>query len=128
MNRVWDYIGFAVWFAGLGYIVIWLLGSPDHLMLPPALHAVGVAAAMLVPVRLLLRAVGRRRAGAGRCARANPPPFCGRRGESRRIRFARSSRAAISACAACRIKRGYGISSALPAINAGYARSLRAAT
>jgi membrane protein implicated in regulation of membrane protease activity len=61
MNRVWDYIVFAVWFAGLGYIVVWLGGSPVHLMLPPALHAVGVAAATLVPVRLLVRAVGRRR-------------------------------------------------------------------
>jgi hypothetical protein len=64
MNRVWDYIGFAVWFAGLGYIVLWLLGSPDHLTLPPALHAIGVAAAMLVPVRLLFHAVSRRRAAA----------------------------------------------------------------
>ena len=36
MNRVWDYIGFAVWFAGLGYIVLWLFGSPEHLILPPA--------------------------------------------------------------------------------------------
>jgi hypothetical protein len=61
MNRVWDYIGFAVWFAGLGYIVLWLLGSPGHLVLPPGLQAVGVASAMLVPVRLLLRVVSRRR-------------------------------------------------------------------
>jgi hypothetical protein len=61
MNRVWDYISFAVWFAGLGYIALWLLGSPDHLMLPPGLHAVGVASAMFVPVRLLLRVVDRRR-------------------------------------------------------------------
>ena len=38
MNRVWDYIVFAVWFAGLGYIVVWLGGLPVHLMLPPALH------------------------------------------------------------------------------------------
>ena len=65
MNRVWDYIVFAVWFAGLGYIVVWLGGSPVHLMLPPALHAVGVAAATLVPVRLLVRAVGRRRPAPG---------------------------------------------------------------
>ncbi len=64
MNRVWDYIGFAIWFAGLGYIVLWLLGSPDHLALPPALHAIGVTAAMLVPVRLVLRSVRRRRAAA----------------------------------------------------------------
>ncbi len=51
MSRVWDYISFAVWFAGHGYLVMWLLGSPDHLVLPPALHAIGVAAAMLIPVR-----------------------------------------------------------------------------
>jgi cytochrome b561 len=62
MKRVWDYISFAVWFAGLGYIVMWLLGSPDHLVLPPALHAIGVAAAVLVPVRLFLRIVKRQRA------------------------------------------------------------------
>jgi hypothetical protein len=73
MNRVWDYIGFAVWFAGLGTIVLWLLGSPDHLTLPPALHAIGVASAMLVPVRLVLRAVSRRRAGAVPAVRARKP-------------------------------------------------------
>ena len=65
MNRVWDHIGFAVWFAGLGYIVMWLLRSPDLLLLPPALHVLGVASAMFVPVRLLLRAMSRRRASAG---------------------------------------------------------------
>ena len=57
MNRVWDYIGFAVWFAGLGYIAMWLFGTPGQLALSPGLHAVGVASAMFVPVRLLLRAV-----------------------------------------------------------------------
>lgn len=62
MNRVRDYIGFAVWFAGLGYIVMWLLRSPDLLLLPPALHVLGVASAMFVPVRLFLRARSRRRA------------------------------------------------------------------
>jgi hypothetical protein len=69
MNRVWDYIVFAVWFAGLGYVVVWLGGPPVHLMLPPALPAVGVAAATLVPVRLLMRAVGRRRLAPGVMAR-----------------------------------------------------------
>ena len=64
MNRVWDYIGFAVWFAGLGYIVLWLFGSPEHLILRPALHIIGVGLAMLVLVRLLFRTVGRRRVGA----------------------------------------------------------------
>jgi len=65
MNRVWDYIGFAFWFAGLGYIVMWLLRSPDLLLLPPALHIVGIASAMFVPVRLIARFIGRRRAAAG---------------------------------------------------------------
>jgi hypothetical protein len=64
MNRVWDYIGFAVWFAGLGYIVLWAFASPEHLMLSPGLHAAGVGAAMFVPVRLLMRAVNRRRLAA----------------------------------------------------------------
>lgn len=73
MNRVWDYIGFAVWFAGLGYIAMWLVGSPDHLTLPPALHAVGVAAAVLIPVRLVLRAISKRRAGAVPAARPRKP-------------------------------------------------------
>jgi hypothetical protein len=65
MNRVWDYIGFAIWFAGLGYIVMWLLSSPDLLLLPPVLDVIGVASAMFVPVRMLLRVIGRRRAAAG---------------------------------------------------------------
>ncbi|MGH6684461.1 MAG: hypothetical protein ACRECA_11200 [Pseudolabrys sp.] len=64
MNRVWDYIGFVIWFAGLGYIVMWLLGSPQHLVLPPSLHLVGLASAASIPVHLLLRAIGRRRRAA----------------------------------------------------------------
>jgi cytochrome b561 len=74
MTRVWDYISFAIWFSGLGYIVLWLLGSPNHLVLPPALHAIGVAAAVLIPVRLLLRIVKRRRAaGASPAIHARQP-------------------------------------------------------
>jgi hypothetical protein len=73
MNRVWDYISFAVWFAGLGYIVLWLFGSPGQLALSPGLHAVGVAAAMFVPVRLLVRAVGRRRHRAQTASRPRKP-------------------------------------------------------
>ena len=65
MNRVRDYIGFAVWFVGLGYIVMWLLSSPDLLLLPPVLHVVGIASAIFVPVRLLTRAISRRRAATG---------------------------------------------------------------
>jgi hypothetical protein len=73
MNRVWDYIGFAVWFAGLGYIVMWLFGSSDHLVLSPGLHAIGVAAAMFVPVRLVLRAVGARWLAAQTAIRPRKP-------------------------------------------------------
>lgn len=73
MNRVWDYIGFAVWFAGLGYIVMWLFGTPGQLVLSPGLHAVGVASAMFVPVRLLLRAVGARRHAAHTAVRPRMP-------------------------------------------------------
>ena len=62
MTRVRDYISFAIWFAGLGYIAMWLLGSPDHSTLPPSLYAVGMATAVLVPVRLFLLIVKRRRA------------------------------------------------------------------
>ena len=36
MNRVRDYLGFAVWFAGLGYIAMWPLGRAEHLTLPRA--------------------------------------------------------------------------------------------
>ncbi len=61
MNRVWDYISFAVWFAGAGYIVLWLFGSPGHLVLPPALHAAGVAAVLFTPVCILLRVINLRR-------------------------------------------------------------------
>jgi hypothetical protein len=64
MNRVWDYIGFAVWFAGLGYIALWAFGSPEQLVLSPGLHAAGVGAAVFVPVRLLMRAVSRRKLAA----------------------------------------------------------------
>ncbi len=73
MNRVWDYIGFAVWFAGLGYIVMWLLGSSDRLALSPGLHVIGVAAAMFVPVRLLLRVARRRRNAAQSAVRPRQP-------------------------------------------------------
>jgi len=65
MKRVWDYIGFAVCFAGLGYVVLWLVGSRDLLALPPALHALGGGAAAFVPVRLVIGVIGRRRAANG---------------------------------------------------------------
>jgi hypothetical protein len=112
MNRVWDYIGFTVWFAGLGYIVMWLFGSSDHLVLSPGLHAIGVAAAMFVPVRLVLRAVGARRLAAQTAIRPRKPAAVLRLSQrNRRTGIARSSRAANSACAVCRIDRDCGISS-----------------
>lgn len=72
MNRVWDYIGFAVFFAGLGYIALWLAGPVEHLALPPGLHALGFAAAMFVPFRLIYSAARRRRAAVS-AARAVRP-------------------------------------------------------
>jgi hypothetical protein len=72
MNRVWDYIGFAIWFAGLGYIALWAFGSPEQL-LSPGLHAAGMAAAMSVPVRLLVSAVSRRRIVAKNMPRPRNP-------------------------------------------------------
>ena len=81
MNRIKDYAGFAIWFAGLGYIVLWPLTSPEFggkpfgasifcrdgspsaldllcnsahpLQLPPGLHAMGILSAIVVMVRLL---------------------------------------------------------------------------
>jgi len=78
MNRVWSSIVFAVSFAGVGYIVLWLFDSPGHLTLPPALHVIGLPAAAFIPFRLLLYAFGRRRAapgaGAGSWVPARMPP------------------------------------------------------
>jgi hypothetical protein len=59
MNRVWDYMGFVIWFLGLGYIALWPLASPDHLVLPPALNVLGAASAIFVVVSLLLREIMR---------------------------------------------------------------------
>jgi hypothetical protein len=76
MNRVWDYAGFAVWFIGLGTVVLWLVGSFEHPMLPPALHTVGLASATFVAVRLLLLAIARWRVpfGVARAAAAARAP------------------------------------------------------
>lgn len=62
MTRVSDYIGFAVCFAGLGYVGLWFVGSPDFVALPPVLHALGGGAAAFVPVRAILFVVRRLRA------------------------------------------------------------------
>jgi hypothetical protein len=73
MNRVWDYISFAVWFAGLGYIALWAFGPSEQLMLSPGLHAAGVGAAMFIPVRLLMHAVSRRRLAARNAPHSRNP-------------------------------------------------------
>ncbi len=93
MNRIKDYIGFAIWFAGLGYIALWPVTSPDlggkpfgasifcrdtplgvldflcnsalPLQLPPNLHVLGFLSALFVTVRLLQRALNRLRRAVG---------------------------------------------------------------
>jgi len=76
MNRVCDYCGFVVWFVGLGYIVLWLVGAPEHHMLPPALHGLGLLSATFVCVRLIVLAIRRWRvpAAGGRAPSALPEP------------------------------------------------------
>ena len=86
MNRVRDYFGFATWFLGLGYIVLWPLTAHDDglalldflsvcdrhfvvaelicashgaLQLSPGLHLVGMVAAAGVLLGLLLRPIRR---------------------------------------------------------------------
>jgi hypothetical protein len=85
MKLVRDYLGFAVWFAGIGYVVLWPLaeagdGMPfggsyvcvagvlsvlcgfDHpLTLPPALHVLGALLAVVVVGRLARRLLRRLR-------------------------------------------------------------------
>jgi hypothetical protein len=86
MSRVWDYFGFAVWFAGLGYIVLWLCGSVAQLgSLSPLMHVIGVAAAISVPIRLAFGIGERRGANAAFAARASER----RRGKSRCAAFRR---------------------------------------
>jgi hypothetical protein len=93
MNRVRDYADFVGWFAGLGYIVLWPVASPDFggkpfgatifcsdgapnladslcnwvhpLHLPPALHVLGFLSAVFVTTRLLVYAIRRPWRGAG---------------------------------------------------------------
>lgn len=91
MNRLKDYIGFAIWFAGVGYILLWPLAANGHggklfgdsllcgsegplplyilchaahpLTLPPTLHVLGTASVLAAGLRLLC-------AGWRRCRRA----------------------------------------------------------
>jgi hypothetical protein len=74
MDRVWDYLGFVIWFTGLGYIVLWLLGKFDRPVLPPALHAVGLMAAIFAALRLLLLARTRMRAASAATVAAPVAP------------------------------------------------------
>jgi len=64
--RLRDYIGFAVWFAGLSYMAIWLLawGTLGR-ALPPSLHILGALMFLAVAgqgMYLVLRRARRRRA------------------------------------------------------------------
>ena len=89
MNRVRDYIGFAIWFSGLGYVALWPVTSPDSdgkpfgasivchdvslnvldllcnsahpLQLPPSLHALGLLSTLTVALRLFCYAFKRSR-------------------------------------------------------------------
>lgn len=64
MARVWDYLGFAICFAGLGYAGLCLAGSHELLALPPILRAFGLGAAVFVPVRAVMEIRKRRRTAA----------------------------------------------------------------
>lgn len=87
MNRCKDYFGFAVWFAGIGYAVLWpfsangnggypfgasivcgaehggimaaLCNLPHPFALPVGLHVLGFAAAVLVTARVSFRLLDR---------------------------------------------------------------------
>jgi hypothetical protein len=89
MNRVGEYIRFAVWFSGLGYIVLWPMTAHDDgiaaasfacgqpfaladficgpragLHLSPGLHLAGMMSSAFVVACLALRPLRRRRARA----------------------------------------------------------------
>ena len=87
MNRCRDYFGFAMWFAGIGYAVLWPLSAigkgghpfgasivcgdargalvaalcelPHPFALPVGLHVLGLAAVLLVAARVSLRLLDR---------------------------------------------------------------------
>ncbi len=92
MNRVKDYIQFAVGFVGVGYIVLWpltahdngiapleaaficghsfgltdLICHPPHVLrLSPGLHLIGSISVAFIGLRVLFRRLYRRRAPAG---------------------------------------------------------------
>ena len=98
MNRIKDYARFVGWFAGLGYIVLWPVTSPElggkpfgasvfcrdgspgmldflcnsanPVQLPPGLHALGFLSAVFVTIQLLCYAIRRSR----RMSRSATPP------------------------------------------------------
>lgn len=104
MNRVRDYIQFAVWFVGLGYIVLWPLTARDNdiaklsaywacgdepseqvnwlcnpshaLHLSPGLHLVGLMSAICVIARVLMHRLCRSRRPPG--AEATAPAIASR--------------------------------------------------
>jgi hypothetical protein len=89
MNRIKDYSGFAAWFLGLGYLVLWpitadefggvsfgasilcregaaqwlglLCNAASALRLPPGLHLLGFMSALYVAARVLADTVRRSR-------------------------------------------------------------------
>lgn len=60
MNRVGEYIRFAVGFSGLGYLVLWPLTAHDVLHLSPGLHLAGMMSSACVVIGLALRPLRRR--------------------------------------------------------------------
>jgi hypothetical protein len=85
MSRIKDYVGFAIWLLGIGYIVVWPLTARDHgapfaaslicsfaplaflchlphpLTLPPGLQLIGLLSTGWVCLRLASRASARLR-------------------------------------------------------------------
>jgi hypothetical protein len=81
MDRLKDLAAFGVWFLGLAYIVMWAATGPLNRALaldvrpealPPALHLVGVLAAIAAFVRLLLIAMRNSRQPAAEPPRPRP--------------------------------------------------------
>jgi hypothetical protein len=130
MNRVKDYIRFAVCFAGLGYIVLWPLtahdGSiaafeaslicggrffagticrlPQPMTLPPGLHLIGLLSAVAVVARY----VWRRFSGVRRLRRVRPGDVAAAVWRLRMVTRARSLTAMPRRCAV-KPRRQFGL-------------------
>lgn len=100
MNRIKDYIGFVIWFAGVGYVLLWPLAANGYggklfgasllcrdeglvlldilcraahpLTLPPTLHVLGMGSALAAGLRLVCLGLRRCRR-AGTAADTGPP-------------------------------------------------------